>query len=310
MREEGFITFLETLIGVACFCAVALGLLVPVLQKLETILSPRCKTTARYVGALLFVMLCLGVLVGIPALGLVFVVETWWTHGFLAFLGNFVGVVYFCAFALRLLVPVLDKVGGALDPPKLMDLLPQTLRNKLKSREEQVRAQQQAQWREEERRRQEERATQETRQAEEAIRKREAEQREHERRLRTIELSGIDRMSGAEFEAYLIHVLQHRGYQVRHTGRAGDGGVDLVAEKDGKRYAIQAKRQQGLVSGSAISAPVAGKVLYNCTEVMVITNNTFILGAQQLAKANGCILIDRKILVEWILDFQQRTQQT
>jgi hypothetical protein len=38
---------------------------------------------------------------------------------------------------------------------------------------------------------------------------------------------------------------------------------------------------------------------------MVVTNSYFTRGAKQLAHSTGCELIDRDILAEWILDYQQ-----
>jgi restriction endonuclease Mrr len=124
------------------------------------------------------------------------------------------------------------------------------------------------------------------------------------KRVRALQISEIDKMSGAEFEKYLVKLLEHKGYQVEHVGRSGDGGVDLAAEKEGQKHSVQAKRQKKPVSRRAVSDAVVGKALHNCVGAMVITNNTFTPGAQELARVNGCILIDRKILAEWILDFQ------
>lgn len=110
----------------------------------------------------------------------------------------------------------------------------------------------------------------------------------------------FDSMTGSEFELYVVEILKNQGYIANISGKSGDLGVDILAEKDGLRYAIQCKRQANLVSRRAVSDAVAGMSHYECDQAMVITNNYFSPGAKQLAKTNNCILIDRKQLVEYI----------
>jgi HJR/Mrr/RecB family endonuclease len=143
-----------------------------------------------------------------------------------------------------------------------------------------------------------------------AGRRKEAEERrrkfqEEDRHTRTIQMDAVDEMTGIQFEKYVTRLLEHRGYRVRHTGRSGDNGVDMIVEKVEQKHAVQVKRQKFPVSRRAVSDAVAGKALHHCTGAMVITNNMFTSGAQKLAEANACILINRKVLAEWILDFQQ-----
>lgn len=109
----------------------------------------------------------------------------------------------------------------------------------------------------------------------------------------------FDQLGGAEFEKFVSDLLTRRGYRVQHTGKAGDLGVDLIAEKKPYRYAVQVKRQSTPVSRHAVSDAVAGKAHYNCNAAMVVTNNLFTQGALELAKSNGCKLVDRIVLTEW-----------
>lgn len=122
------------------------------------------------------------------------------------------------------------------------------------------------------------------------------------RRLRALDHSAVDRLDGPGFEMYVEQLLKKRGYKVQRTGKAGDLGVDLVAEKGALRYAVQVKRQSQPVSRHAISDVVAGKAQYNCNATMVVTNNLFSPGAQQLAKVNRCRLVDRNVLADWMLE--------
>ncbi len=131
------------------------------------------------------------------------------------------------------------------------------------------------------------------------------ENRREEAKLRALDLSDIDYMDGIEFELYIAKLLRHRGFSTRQTTASADLGVDIIAEKGGTRYAIQVKRQINPVSRRAVSDAVAGNIHYKCDIPMVITNNLFSKGAEELAKSTGCHLIDRDTLATWIIDFQR-----
>ena len=118
--------------------------------------------------------------------------------------------------------------------------------------------------------------------------------------LMKMELAKIDTMDGVDFEAYVADLLRSKGYITTVTKASGDQGVDIVAEKAGTRFAVQVKRQSQKVSRRAVADAVAGKVLYECSRAMVITNNYFQGGAEQLAYANNCELVDRDRLTRWI----------
>jgi len=128
---------------------------------------------------------------------------------------------------------------------------------------------------------------------------------EAEKRNKAIQLSDIDTMSGIEFEHYLQRLLTHRGYQTQLTKGSGDLGVNLIASRDNEKIAIQAKRYEGAkVSRRAISDAVGGIMHYRCNKAMVITNNYFTPDAIKLAQSNGCILVDRDVLANWIIEYQ------
>lgn len=122
------------------------------------------------------------------------------------------------------------------------------------------------------------------------------------RRVQVLRKVEIDSMDGTTFENFVAKLLTRRGYKVQQTGKTGDLGVDLVAEKSPYRYAVQVKRQGQPVSRRAVSDAVAGKAQYRCNAAMVVTNCYFSSGAQQLAHANGCKLVDRKMLADWMLE--------
>lgn len=128
---------------------------------------------------------------------------------------------------------------------------------------------------------------------------------EQERRVRALQLSDVDNMTGHQFEHYVSKLLAHQGFTTQVTVASGDLGVDVLAHKATTKYAIQVKRQAQNVSRRAISDAVAGCIHYKCTNAMVVTNAYFTAGAQELANSTGCRLVDRNELTQWILSFQQ-----
>lgn len=128
-----------------------------------------------------------------------------------------------------------------------------------------------------------------------------------EKRLRALQISQIDSMDGISFERYVARLLQFQNYRTEFTPASGDLGIDIVANKNGQRYAVQCKRQSSSVSRRAVSDAVAGRPHYKCSHAMVITNSWFTRGAKTLAQSTGCRLVDREILTEWILDYQGKT---
>ncbi len=110
-------------------------------------------------------------------------------------------------------------------------------------------------------------------------------------------LQKIDAMNGFEFEEYSKIFFTSKGFEVSITQKSGDYGADLIIEKDGIKWAVQAKRYSHKVSPKAIQEVVSSKAYYACEKACVITNSYFTQAAQKLAQANEVILIDRD---EWV----------
>ena len=97
---------------------------------------------------------------------------------------------------------------------------------------------------------------------------------------------------GPQFEQFLKGVFECLGYSVTCTGKVGDQGVDLIAEKGSVRLAIQAKGYVSSVGNDAIQQVHAGSTFHGCNRCCVITNSIFTASAKQLAESVGCTLID------------------
>lgn len=106
-----------------------------------------------------------------------------------------------------------------------------------------------------------------------------------------------DTMTGEEFEKYCVAILKKNNFiNVRQTKSSGDQGVDILAEKDGIKYAIQCKCYSKPVGNHAIQEVYSGKDYYNCHIGVVLINQTFTESAITLANKTNILLWDRKVL--------------
>lgn len=113
-----------------------------------------------------------------------------------------------------------------------------------------------------------------------------------------ITIDDVDLMSGVEFEAFVKGILEKMGYKCRLTKTTGDQGIDILAEKDKIKIAIQTKCYSAKVGNHAIMEAFAGMKHYNATKCMVITNNYFTKSAIELAKSNNVVLWNRDTLID------------
>lgn len=105
------------------------------------------------------------------------------------------------------------------------------------------------------------------------------------------------RLDGPEFEAYVAQVLGDNGFRrIELTKGSGDQGVDILAERNGKAYAIQCKNYAGSVGNFAVQEAYAGAQFYGCEEAAVICPGEFTRGAKELAASTGVHLWDGKRL--------------
>ena len=115
--------------------------------------------------------------------------------------------------------------------------------------------------------------------------------------------------SGTQFELFLTNLFRDLGYKVKHTGKAGDQGADLIIMKNNFVYAVQAKFYTGKLSNTPVQEIVGALKYYNANQGVVITNSSFTTGAESLAKSNDVILIDGKELRKLMeLSFDEKNQ--
>ena len=111
------------------------------------------------------------------------------------------------------------------------------------------------------------------------------------RRRREQAAAGFDAASvppdGHEFEHWVADALTRYGWRVQVTRGSGDQGLDVIAEKAGKRVGLQCKFYGSPVGNKAVQEAHAGKVYYGVDAVGVLTNASFTPSATALALATG-----------------------
>lgn len=120
-------------------------------------------------------------------------------------------------------------------------------------------------------------------------------------RLRKTGIREIDEMTGEEFEEYLGHLFDKRGYDVSYTKASGDYGADLILQDRDDIIAVQAKRYSGTVGVKAVQEIIGALKMYEATQGWVVTNSYFTKQAEKLAESNDVYLIDRDELIDMIL---------
>lgn len=115
----------------------------------------------------------------------------------------------------------------------------------------------------------------------------------------------VDKMKGKVFEEYLQVLLRNKGYKVNLTAATGDYGADLVLTTKDKKVVVQAKRYKKKVGLKAVQEVVSAKNYYKADECWVVTNNYFTEPAVKLARSNNVTLINRDLLIKWMLEIKK-----
>ena len=106
-----------------------------------------------------------------------------------------------------------------------------------------------------------------------------------------------DYMEGHDFERFCAKLLEANGFSnVNVTPGSNDQGIDILAEKQDVKYAIQCKRYSSDVGNKAVQEVFAGKSYYGCHVGVVLTNRYFTSSAKELAAKTQIFLWDRNVL--------------
>ena len=113
----------------------------------------------------------------------------------------------------------------------------------------------------------------------------------------------LRQMSSSDFEKYIADIFQRLGYTTNVTGGAYDGGVDIIAEKEGRKYYIQCKRYSVKHEvGAAAIREFYGALADRMTNVTgyIVTTGKFTLAAKRFAEDKPVELVDSHRLLDYI----------
>lgn len=114
----------------------------------------------------------------------------------------------------------------------------------------------------------------------------------------------VDDLSHKDFEHFVKDLLLASGWQeavVTEIGseyRHGDGGVDIFAYREGRKFAVEVKQRQrgSTVDVSALNQLVTGARLADVKQMILVTNSYFTSEVKVRALRLGVELIDRDAL--------------
>ena len=105
-------------------------------------------------------------------------------------------------------------------------------------------------------------------------------------------------LSGVEYEQYCARLLERSGWSVRLTAGSGDQGVDILAEREGRRVVVQCKMYSSPVGNKAVQEVVGARGLEKADVAAVVSNASYTPAAKQLAQANAVLLLHHSDLPE------------
>ncbi|XOB46393.1 MAG: restriction endonuclease [Candidatus Nealsonbacteria bacterium] len=109
-------------------------------------------------------------------------------------------------------------------------------------------------------------------------------------------------MNFLEFEQYIADLFLRLGYKTKVTGGPRDGGIDVIAEKDGIKHYIQCKKYITSKVGVGALRDFYGAIADHLADGKgyFITTNKFTLEAKQFAEDKPIELIDSFRLIKYI----------
>ena len=106
--------------------------------------------------------------------------------------------------------------------------------------------------------------------------------------------------SGKHFEILVADLLRAMGHKARVLGGSGDQGVDVVADYNGERVAIQCKNYRKRVGNKPVQEVYAGARHHGCQGAWVVAPAGYTKGAQDLARSTNVSLFEEAHLRRWI----------
>lgn len=116
------------------------------------------------------------------------------------------------------------------------------------------------------------------------------------------ELDRLKGLSPKEFEEYIGNIYSKLGYSTSIVGGRNDGGVDVIAKKNGQKLLIQCKRYKSSTVSVHDVRDFYGAMANNLTDGkgVFITTNIFSSEAEKFAEGKPIELLDGSRLLKLI----------
>jgi restriction system protein len=105
-------------------------------------------------------------------------------------------------------------------------------------------------------------------------------------------------LTPGQYERYCAQLLEEAGWTTVVLGGAGDQGVDLLAELNGRKLVVQCKYYSQPVGNGAVQEAHAGKAVYLADFAFVVSNCDYTPGARIAALRTGVVLAHHDQLIE------------
>ena len=114
---------------------------------------------------------------------------------------------------------------------------------------------------------------------------------EYERRKTGIIATFREDMNPFDYEHFCAAILNENGWNARATQGSGDQGVDVIAEKDACRVAIQCKLYSSKVGNKAVQEVIAGSIHVDADYRAVVSNRDYTKSAYEIAEKSKVRLL-------------------
>ena len=97
-------------------------------------------------------------------------------------------------------------------------------------------------------------------------------------------------MTPDQYEKYVANYFQNKGYKVKQTPYSNDYGVDVFAEKNKEKIAIQAKmfsNSNRKINRQMVMEFYGAKDFFNCIKGIIVTDGEIIQNAKDVADKLG-----------------------
>jgi len=115
-------------------------------------------------------------------------------------------------------------------------------------------------------------------------------------------LEKIRTLTPDQFESFVCDLFEKLGYKAERVGGPNDGGIDVIARKDGVKHYIQCKKfvTQQVSVGAMRDFYGAVTDKLSDAKAFFITTNVFTLEAEKFAEGKPIELIDGKKLLKYL----------